>query len=118
MDGKKMSFLLRSVNNVLPTLTNLTKWKLIEGTSCKLCVTLANLEHALLSCRTALKDGRYTWRHDQVLREIAAVLDTQRKKKTKIEKFNCLSSSTSSKVRRTVIKKHIQQSQWYSSNSE
>ena len=38
------------------------------------------------SCRTALKDGRYTWRHDQVLREIAAALELQRRRKKKIEK--------------------------------
>ncbi|CAC5385085.1 unnamed protein product [Mytilus coruscus] len=86
MDGQKISFLLRSVYDVLPTPTNLTMWKLIEDPSCKLCSKPANLEHILSSCRTALKDGRYTWRHDQVLREIAAVLDKQRRKKTKIEK--------------------------------
>ncbi|CAG2194166.1 unnamed protein product [Mytilus edulis] len=85
MDGQKISFLLRSVYDVLPTPTNLTMWKLIEDPSCKLCGKPANLEHVLSSCRTALKDGRYTWSHDQVLREIAAVLDTQRRKKTKIE---------------------------------
>ncbi|CAC5417465.1 unnamed protein product [Mytilus coruscus] len=86
MDGQKISFLLRSVYDVLPTPTNLTMWKLIEDPSCKFCGKPANLEHVLSSCRTALKDGRYTWRHDQVLREIAAVLDTHRRKKTKIEK--------------------------------
>ncbi|KAL5005358.1 hypothetical protein ScPMuIL_018814, partial [Solemya velum] len=86
MDGQKISFLLRSVYDVLPTPTNLTTWKLNEDPSCKLCGNPANLEHVLLSCRTALKDGRFTWRHDQVLREIAAALDIQRKKKTTIEK--------------------------------
>ena len=38
------------------------------------------------SCRTALKDGIYTLRHDQALREIAAALDLQRRRKKKIEK--------------------------------
>ena len=61
-------------------------WKLSEDPSCKLCDQPANLEHVLSSCRTALKDGRYTWRHDQVLREIAAALDLQRRRKKKIEK--------------------------------
>ncbi|CAC5397103.1 unnamed protein product [Mytilus coruscus] len=86
MDGQKIGFLLRSVYDVLPTPTNLTMWKLIEDPSCKLCGKPENLEHVLSSRRTALKDGRYTWRHDQVLREIAAILDTQRRKKTKLEK--------------------------------
>jgi len=86
MDGQKISFLLRSVYDVLPTPTNLTMWKLTEDPNCNLCGLPANLEHILSSCRSALKDGRYTWRHDQVLREIAAALDLQRRKKTKIEK--------------------------------
>ncbi|VDI39843.1 Hypothetical predicted protein [Mytilus galloprovincialis] len=46
----------------------------------------ANIEHVSSSCRTALKDGIYTWRHDQVLQEKAAVLNTQSRNKTKIEK--------------------------------
>ncbi|CAG2216520.1 unnamed protein product [Mytilus edulis] len=86
MDGQKIRFLLRSVYNVIHTPTNLTMWKLIEDSSCKLCGKPANLEHVLSSCRTALKDGRYKWHHDQVIREIAAVLDTQRSKETKTEK--------------------------------
>ena len=86
MDGQKVSFFLRSVYDVLPTPTNLTMWKLSEDPSCKLCDQPANLEHVLSSCRTALKDARYTWQHDQVLREIAAALGLQRRRKKKIEK--------------------------------
>ena len=74
------------VYDVLPTPRNLTMWKLIKNPNCKLCVKPANLEHVVSSSRTALEDSRYTWRHYQVLREKAAVLDTQRRKKTKIEK--------------------------------
>ncbi|XP_069109960.1 uncharacterized protein [Argopecten irradians] len=41
-----------------------------------------NIEgNVLSSCTVALADGRYTWRHDQVLKEIAASLDSARKKK-------------------------------------
>ena len=76
MDGQKISFLLISVYYALPTPSNQTIWKLIEDPSCKLCGKPANLDHVLSSCRTALKDGKHTWRHDQVLREMAAVLDT------------------------------------------
>ncbi|CAC5377734.1 unnamed protein product [Mytilus coruscus] len=36
MNGQKISFLLRSVYDVLPTPTNLTMWKLIEDPGCKL----------------------------------------------------------------------------------
>ena len=36
------------------------------------------MEHVLSSCPVALKDGRYTWRHDQVLRVIAGALEAAR----------------------------------------
>ncbi|XP_076086893.1 uncharacterized protein LOC143057470 [Mytilus galloprovincialis] len=37
------------------------------------------------ACPVALKDGRYTWRHDSVLKTIAAKLDTTRRKKRKMQ---------------------------------
>ena len=33
------------------------------------------------SCKVALTQGRYTWRHDKVLRELAHILDQERTKK-------------------------------------
>ena len=86
MDGHKISFLLRSVYDVLPSPTNLRLWGLTEDPNCKLCNKPANLEHVLSSCRTALTDGRYTWRHNHVLKEVAATLDIARRKKTTIQK--------------------------------
>ncbi|XP_071145057.1 uncharacterized protein [Mytilus edulis] len=38
------------------------------------------------ACPVTLKDGRYTWRHDSVLKTIAAKLDTTRRKKRKMQK--------------------------------
>ncbi|XP_069109727.1 uncharacterized protein [Argopecten irradians] len=46
----------------------------------------SNLAHVLTSCQVALSDGRYTWRHDQVLKEVAASLDRARRKKRTISK--------------------------------
>ena len=89
---KILSFLLISEYEVLLTPINLTMWKLIKNPGCKLCGKPANLEHVVSSCRTALKDVRYTWRHDQVRREIAAVIDTQWRKKTMIAKGPSLST--------------------------
>ena len=81
MDQHKISFLLKSVYDVLPSPTNLRTWGLTDDPSCKLCGKPANLEHVLASCSTALTDGRYTWRHDQVLAEIAAAIDIRRRAK-------------------------------------
>ena len=82
-----MSFLLRSVYDVLPSPSNLYTWGLIEDPTCTLCKDKpASLQHVLSACPVALKDGRYTWRHDSVLKTIAAKLDTTRRKKRKMQK--------------------------------
>lgn len=81
----KMSFLLRSVYDVLPSPTNLCTWGMSEDPSCKLCGRPANLEHMLSSCRTALTEGRYRWRHDRVLTALAAKLDSARKKERSVK---------------------------------
>ncbi|VDI57596.1 Hypothetical predicted protein [Mytilus galloprovincialis] len=73
MEGYRLSFLLRSVYDVLPSPSNLYTWGLIEDPTCTLCKDKpASLQHVLSACPVALKDGRYTWRHDSVLKTIAA----------------------------------------------
>lgn len=37
------------------------------------------MSHTLSSCKTALSQGRYRWRHDQVLRELSDVLEVEEK---------------------------------------
>ena len=37
---------------------------------------VGSLKHLLSSCQTALTDGRYKWRHDQILKEIVEVVNT------------------------------------------
>ena len=51
-------------------------WGKAESPNCTLCGKAGNLEHILSSCSKALADGRYRWRHDTVLREIAYVIDS------------------------------------------
>ncbi|KAJ7998421.1 hypothetical protein DPEC_G00204760 [Dallia pectoralis] len=58
MEGHRIKFLLSSVYDVLPTPTNLQRWKLTEDPSCALCKRPANLEHILSSCRAGLTEGR------------------------------------------------------------
>ena len=41
-------------------------------------VFLGTLQHILTGCKVALCQGRYKWRHDQVLREIAQCMDQRR----------------------------------------
>jgi len=84
MEPVRISFLLRSVYDVLPTPANLHRWKLTEDPSCTLCGKRGTLEHALSSCSTALSQGRYRWRHDRVLRQLADTLERERKKRRQV----------------------------------
>ncbi|VDI83021.1 Hypothetical predicted protein [Mytilus galloprovincialis] len=65
----------------------LTWSEIWKDPTCTLCKDKpASLQHVLSACPVALKDGRYTWRHDSVLKTIAAKLDTTRRKKRKMQK--------------------------------
>ncbi|KAH3827184.1 hypothetical protein DPMN_129114 [Dreissena polymorpha] len=38
------------------------------------------MQHTLPSCQTALTQGRYRWRHDTVLKDLADILEWERRK--------------------------------------
>jgi len=76
-----MSFLLRSGYDTLPSPANLHTWGLREHTSCHLCGGRGTTAHILSGCKTALQQGRYRWRHDQVLAVLADSLEKERKKR-------------------------------------
>ncbi|KAJ8409931.1 hypothetical protein AAFF_G00209720 [Aldrovandia affinis] len=77
MKGRQISFIIRATYDVLPTPKNLHQW-LGEDPSCALCQTPATLRHILTGCKTSLSQGRYTWRHNQVLRQLAITLEGRR----------------------------------------
>lgn len=72
----RIKFLIQSVYDVLPSPSNLFRWGLAENPLCPLCQRAGSLEHILSCCPRALGDGRYRWRHDQVLRVIAEAIST------------------------------------------
>ena len=71
----RISFILRSVYDLLPSNANLVKWGKSDDPSCTLCKERQTVEHVLSSCKAALTQGRYTWRHNQVLRELAEAVE-------------------------------------------
>ena len=77
MEGSQISFIVRATYDVLPTPKNLNQW-FGEDPSCALCQTPATLRHILTGCKTSLSQGRYTWRHNQVLRQLAITLEGRR----------------------------------------
>ena len=76
----RISSLLKSVYDVLPSPVNLVKWGLVESLECKLCGGRGTMAHILSGCKVGLQQGRYRWRHDQVLRELADTLEKERKR--------------------------------------
>ena len=68
---ERLRFLVKSVYDVLPTPANKNKWFKTEE-KCLLCGMEGTLNHILSGCKVALCQGRYKWRHDKVLKELAS----------------------------------------------
>ncbi|XP_030004234.1 uncharacterized protein LOC115429122 [Sphaeramia orbicularis] len=72
----RIKFLIQAVYDVLPSPSNLHSWGLAESPDCPMCSKKGTLEHILSCCSMALGEGRYRWRHDQVLKTIAEAIST------------------------------------------
>ena len=72
-------FSIKSLYDLLPTPQNKNKWFRTDQYSCHLCSGSGTLEHILSGCKVALSQGRYSWRHDRVLRELSFWIDEKRK---------------------------------------
>ncbi|XP_061925310.1 uncharacterized protein LOC133664585 [Entelurus aequoreus] len=75
-EPQRIKFLIQAVYDVLPSPSNLHTWGIAETPACPLCSKRGTLEHILSCCTRALGDGRYRWRHDQVLKTIAEAIST------------------------------------------
>ena len=71
-----ISFLVRSVYELLPSNTKLVRWEKKEDPTYLLYQGRQTTEHVLSSCKIALSQGRYRWRHNRVLHELAAIIST------------------------------------------
>ena len=69
-----LSYFLIAICNsfldTLPTKNNLSCWGKRSNTKCDLCGRKETLQHVINNCRIMLDQGRYTWRHNSVLRII------------------------------------------------
>ena len=71
----RISFLIRSVYDLLPSNANLVRWGKKEDPTCPLCNGRETTEHVLSSCKAALSQRRYTWRHNRPLQELAVAIN-------------------------------------------
>ena len=74
-NASRLKFLVQSVYDVLPSPANLFTWGKSEIPSCPLCARKGTLRYIIRACPRALVDGKYCWRHDQVLRTVADTVD-------------------------------------------
>ncbi|GFN94968.1 reverse transcriptase [Plakobranchus ocellatus] len=72
----RISFLIRSVYDLLPSNANLVRWGKKDDPKYPLCQGRQTTEHVLSSCKVALSQGRYAWKHNRVLQELASVIST------------------------------------------
>ncbi|KAK0136753.1 Retrovirus-related Pol polyprotein from type-2 retrotransposable element R2DM [Merluccius polli] len=98
MEAFRTSFILRATYDVLPSPQNLNQWY-GEDPTCHLCPSPANLKHILVACKTSLTQGRYTWRHNQVLKCLAAALESRRTVINALPSPSVLSASSGQFVR-------------------
>ncbi|GFO00044.1 reverse transcriptase [Plakobranchus ocellatus] len=75
----RISFLIRSVYDLLPSNANLVRWGKKDDPTCPLCQCRQTTEHVLSSCKVALSQEQYTWRHNRVLQELASVISTAKR---------------------------------------
>ena len=65
-----LKFAINAGVNTLPSSDNLKRWGKRVNDRCHFCGNVETLAHILSNCATALTQGRFTWRHNSVLRSI------------------------------------------------
>ena len=71
----QLSFLLKAALDTLPTPLNLKRMKIQCSSKCYLCSNpRPTTAHILNGCNVALDQGRFTWRHDSVLKVLSSSL--------------------------------------------
>ena len=72
-----MKFVLNAFIDNLPTKANLTQWGKRTNVKSR-CGVKQTLNRVLNCCGLSLQEGRFTHRHDGVLKYIASCLDTEK----------------------------------------
>lgn len=76
MKADQITFTMWATYDVLQSPQNLSL-RYGEDPTCPLCSSPANLNHILVSCKTRLKQGCDTWGKNQILRYLAAMLESR-----------------------------------------
>ena len=69
-----LKFAMNAGLNTLPSFDNLKRWGKLVNDRCPFCGNVQTLLHILSNCGTSLDQGRYTWRHNSVLKSIIEIV--------------------------------------------
>ena len=75
----QLSWLMRACVDVLPSYRNLRRWGKVLSDKCALCNQPETMRHALSNCKTALDQGRLTFRHNSILLHIVKQMRASKK---------------------------------------
>jgi len=90
-----LSFGARAILDVLPTQTNLLQWGKATSDKCTLCQGQETLLHILNFCPVALNQGRFTYRHNAIIRHLTNhMLHTAQQQKLSINTFADITGHT------------------------
>ena len=87
------NFTIRYLNNTLANKKNLYMWKLATTPDCSFCLQSESLLHVVAGCKSYLEQGRYTWRHNTVLKFLAQTLPSLQPSKLFVDLPGYLSPS-------------------------
>ena len=68
-------FLINATIHTLSTQNNLKLWNKAASDKCHLCGNRDSTKHTLSACKVALDQGRYLWRHDNIVQYISDNVD-------------------------------------------
>ena len=74
LPNKVAKFLMNSLSDTLNTNANLSRWGKRSSANCKRCENRETVHHVLNACPMSLDEGRYTWRHDNILMYLAEAI--------------------------------------------
>ena len=74
LPARVSKFMINSLTDTLNTRANLKRWGKCMTTKCRGCGNHETLHHVLNNCSTFLEQGRYTWRHNNILSFIHSFL--------------------------------------------
>ena len=72
-----LKFAINAGINTLPSADNLKRWGKRVNNRCGFCGNIQTLAHILSNCSVALEQGRFTWRHDSVLKSIVTFVHSK-----------------------------------------